>query len=61
MVRTYRIAHLENKLTEARALLAKLVDKLPPDTRGSIWVTIWDLRRVLSEDEDADISALPAD
>ena len=61
VVKTYRIAHLEHKLAEGRELLAKLVDKLPPETRGSIWVTICDLRRALSEDDDVDLHVPPAD
>ena len=60
MAKTYRIAHLEHKLSKARELLSKLIHKLPTDCSGSVWVIVGNLRHVLAEDEDADVSAPPA-
>jgi len=60
MVRTYRIAHLESKLSNARELLSKLIHKLPADSPGSVWPIVGDLRQALSELDDTDVSAPPA-
>lgn len=61
MVKQYRIAHLEHKLRKGRELLSKLTQKLPADSPGSVWAILGDLRHVLSELDDAEIYAPPAD
>lgn len=61
MTKTYRIAHLKQKIIKALILLEELECKLPVRCPRSVWTLLGDLRRTLGEYEDMDISAPPVD